>query len=880
MSENIELSSVATTSLYQSTSNERNIIKIDDKFVDILTKINKTRDQYIKDMFNNSVGQELLSLESMKDIKTAKVKKPGSIGDYINTEFAQEYSTCYSGDIVVPIRWNAFPMEVPIDNGSENSWTAIQEAYRTEDMPCRKWEINNIGMERNYTLTKAAAQTLQVLMQNSSIDEIGNVFGRSTGSIWSPDFALAFNAVTTDFSLTPIFYKALSYMMQQPYLLPEGRRNNGIHSDVFPGCKRLNFKAIGTINNPASQGGLTDRFGYGTDSWIAKSCYCTLGQFAAMKKGTLSYTNNSFLADIIAKPDEWAYVPIRGDRIGSTYTALSETPASYIASHMQYPLKNSYYTSRFQNDYMVGGWDADIKVSEQAEMSLTALQFIPGAKNILFVILGNTSLTQTDTFEINVADGDFPAPHWSAVAVGLNTAKAALLRDNLFNSSAEAIRLLLDVYGCSEGLELALKMLPTNYAFGQTPTITWEGNVSYPSNGRIDNEELGALMRVYTNKLYDPFGKPYYGSDYFWLDSAKTMNGLPCLGYRMPKCTNLQSLAVAARVFENLGDWEFNEVTAKGKYENIWFYSASEGIISDMIRNYMLRVASATGAVTTMVGRSLGLTDLNVFGQPNASYANPALQIQQILADKSLYTGYGVRNLSLYDLTEDYAPPSCNDLTRVRCPAYNVGISNLFDQGYNMDWDTTIFDRVKNSTDLNVRFNSGRSYRCMKDNIKVASLNLVSAIRSSVEKLAPASWDAVNARRNWYALYYGATPFNISDQFRSVDVRARVGEVVYLPMRATYQIMQEPELYPVYYDSDNRTSKFTYELMMPFMNHIGKDVQGSNEDIFLGWRDNFRRETVGIELGDNVSYDTSIVFANDYSDMITTLNSIASSFQD
>lgn len=894
MTSNNDTSSIEINALHKTEITKNEKITLEDKYSDILKKIIKRRDTFVRDFFHNNVSSDLTNFTENLNPQQGFVKKPQYIGEFGDLPTTQQYANNTNGDCLVPFgTLNNCPKEIQFATGTVNNtngWMALNAGDQKYQSWFRKYVINACNLDRGYTLAPAAAKVLDVLKTNSSLDDLGNAFGRQSLSVWSSDTALAFNNVNSQFSTCTLFLKALNYLMSGSLRQNTQHRSQSLWTDSFPGVKRITTRTTALVAGIVQTGTNDPLFGHMSDAWKPYFCYCTQGQYISMKRGTLDAPAGSFVRDCLSNPDNWTFVPIRGDRIGSDYNMLQQTPMTYIASFMQFPISSGIYTTRYANDFITGSADAANKLIDLSDCYIGSNVWIPGAKNVCFVIMNNLNQNQNQAMEVNVQGNDIETPHWSTALAFPTNADINIMRAAVYlpGDGLNAIQMLLDTFGSSEGLELALKILPTQYAFAQPQIIDKLGQMYWMTNGAVNSADFGEALDTFSGTCHDPFGKPWTRQSYFnyTTETQGTANiyGNILAGnaYRLPTCTSTQHMALACRHFENLTSYEYNELLpTSSKYSETWFYGVDSAQLCEYLYMYIQDIACACGALTSLVGRSIPISMDQVFSPVDRQGDTMALGLTEMLADAFAYKGFNVKEKHFNATNVIYDGPIWSNANyRDDLPAWNVGITNLFGKQYGLDWDTVIYDKVRESANKAVRdYATSVSYRFCSDNMKVSKFNMVSAVRFGVKKMI--TYATATERANWYTNTAEFTPYSPFDQWDIMNVTSRMkNQNHYYPMRLAYQLQPTHLEKTTKYTDYTSTDEYAIELIMPFANNWAISVYGEDPDFYIGFKDNMTRPTFCIELSEARGFENSITYATEYANTMTTLNELRDSFRE
>lgn len=813
------------------------------------------------------------------------IKDKANMGEIFDIDGWNQYGQATQGGVTVPFTCRDFPNFYRTGGTDTNGWTVMSDDGTNILLrrPVRFFAEKGFQLDRGYTMSAPAAKVIETLEQNASLDELGNVFGKQELSVFSSNLALAFNGVNQQFSLMQIFLKSLLYSSQRLSVLE--RPQNSMLTDAFPRLKCVRRDNLGQI--PRSADG--ENIGFGSDADTCGVTWCTAGQLAALKRGTLRYTpvagQRLGIEFLLSKPDDWALVPVDGDTL--TAYALGGAPinGNFVASHLKYPCFINQFDTTYDNRWLLAGISPNTTNSDIEEIPIAGCNNIGGAGNVCFVLRNNMSTTVNGDMHINFGGVDVTVRHISDPPLVMNAAQNAAFEASCMAESSEGLCELLKVYGCSEGLELALKYLPLfTYGYMQTPLMSvgdQDVRAIFCCEAGTKDDKAAAMNRL-NSAVCDPFARGYETVS-LWYDGANPPEQwAKSYVYKLPSYTQLQSIGVACRVFQNLGSWKYNEwvSTATMGYQTFMPFIVDGVYFTDLLESLNRKTGAAYGAINSLGARAVGMPMAAIWEQTLIQFATLNLQFNELLMKKYYQQEVhsSVRLISNASNESAALVDMWGSAERQFNPAFNVSITNLYALGLMLNSTKLVserFNEMDNKKKVGIRTTGLKTYKSLVNSWDTANLNLLGAIRVCLRKpnmnggaYDPAWWFGQSFRE--VMTRFVGTWVRANYRTRSINSR----DVIGARFARAFDHQLNPTTGLTYVAGE---SEYVVELINPFHNKL-PGTYDTADDYYKAFKTN-SGNVHAVEVVETDNDPWGVIFAEDYSTVKQDFDEMANAFR-
>lgn len=812
------------------------------------------------------------------------IKDKANLGELGSITGWNMYGQATQGGMTVPFLMNDFPNFYRTNGTDTNAWTVLQDGNNVIlRRPVRFLANKGFEVNRGYSLTAPASKVIDTLKENASLDDLGNVFGKQELSVFSSNLALAFNGVSDQFSLMQLFLKSLLYASQK--LSEYDNTRNEMLSDPFPRLKATQRRYVGTIGR--SDAG--ENLGFGSDADTCGVTWCTMGQLAAMKRGALRYppvANNKLgIQFILESPEEWALVPVDGDVLSAYEDGAAEINGNYVASHLKYPCFINQYSNTYDNRWLLTNIFNYTTTTDVDEIPIAACNNIGGAHNICFVLKNNMNTTTTAEMHINFGGVDVTVRHFSEVPLTLTAAQAAAFETSCMNEPTLGCAELLKQYGTSEGLELALKYLPIfTYGYMQTPlmnTNNVDGRMFFCCRGGNTDDKSAALNRL-NSAICDPFCRGYDTVSGWYSEDAPPVKWAKNYVYKLPAYTQMQSIGVAARVFQNLGSWKMNEWNIKStmNMHNFMPFLVDGVFFTDLLESLNRKTGAVYGAINSIGARGVGMPMSAVWEQTDMQWATLNLQFNELLMQKYLQKevhnsarliGNASNNtLALSEMWGNYE--------RQYNQAFNVSITNLYAVGLMLNSKkllTERFNEIDNKSKIAIRDIENKTYKGLSNSWDTVNLNLMGAVRIALTHTDTfgGGYDATQ----WFASPWNEHLTRFMPNWVRMNFRTRNVARDTIAVRFGRSFSHEDNL-TTGTSHQGTDSIFMVELINPFHNKL-PGAWSTADDYYKVLRTN-SGSTHAVEMVETDDDPWSVAFSEDFCSVKQDFDEMANAFRE
>lgn len=871
--------------LEQTTSKiNKKLNQLTDDFAGVVKavsdQIDVQRNNFVDAKFENIIAN---IADTSFNAKNSRIKEASVSGQAQSVSDVLKWGEYGQGGFRMMTQSTKVPMTLMPNTISNAVW--VQMDYPDSSYLYRELASNALNVDGGYTLSTPSAEILNTLQTNSNLDKLGSTFGRVDLSVYSPDAALAFNCVSTKFSMTQIFLKTLLYQMQGDELT-KNKKTHEIITDTFPTVTMTDIETHPTCGIIPTIDGYA---GYTTNKWHPRMAWCTIGQFVNLRRGKLDVVANSYAADYSKGADDYALIPIDATRLATAPGQI--TDLYYVLSHLEYPFVARRETGTWLNEPF-GTTNALSLKNQTNVLNLSNNIHIDGHTKILFVLMNTYQTVPNQALNIDFGTGNINVDHWSAAAAFVPAADIQNMQAG-WRYAKTAIADLLKIYGCSEGLEEALKILPClTYGFGvcgqlqvnNTNLVPGIDLYKYWGTSNLVDKTAGGDLRRFASTIVDCFGRGWGQQQDYVTVGDYVFNRAPPV-YNLPAYQSLQSLALATKVFTNSSSkWKYNvynnSTNLEALYKQFWFSNDFDKYL-EMLFSYVGKAALAAGVCTSLIGRALGVHCGCIWNPIDEASADMGWAGSNMIASTFYREGFVTRsfptNIAFWDIT--YLNPSWNN-NRYKVFAWNVSVSNIWGLDLDLSEMTSTVKRFRETHSNAVRIRStGHTFVLLRDNVKMSLLNLLS--QHKIKLL----WSLIGTSQYDPLVAFNSNLADDSSGFGDTVAMIDVSDLTaadyneyFLPMRWQRQLWRRQ------YGKNEETITYTSvtsnaELIMPFFNNFGRGFTDAGDDIFCGLAMTAGYSTAGYEFAEATDDSLGVVFTPNFSNVGKTANSLLQSFR-